>query len=142
MRLSLWMLLCFAGWTLLVLIIGIGVRRWVSVLRGEADLMSFPADVPHGCASYRRAMRAHANCLESLPVFASLVLIGAVTGLNPQGMDALAATIMGARVAQTSVHMLFAESNLTIGVRFGFFFLQLAAMIAMGLLLAHAAMHA
>ncbi len=65
MSLSPWMLLCFAGWTLLVLIIGIGVRRWAAVLRGEADLTSFPGDVPHGSASYRRAVRAHANCLES-----------------------------------------------------------------------------
>ncbi len=142
MRLSLWMLLCFAGWTLLVLIIGVGVRRWTAVLRGKSDLMSFPADVPHGSASYRRAMRAHANCLESLPVFASIVLIGAVTGLNPKGMDALAVTVMGARVAQTSVHLLFAERNLTIAVRFAFFLLQIAAMIAMGLLLAHSAAHA
>ncbi len=142
MSLSLWMVLGFAGWTILVLIIGIGVRRWASILRGEADLTSFPADVPHGCVSYRRAMRAHANCLENLPVFAAIVLVGAVTGLNPPGMDALAVTTMGARVAQTSVHMFLSERNATIAVRFAFFLLQIVAMLLMGLLLAHSATHA
>lgn len=139
MSLSLWMVLCFAGWTVLVLIVGVGVRRWTSILLGKADLTCFPGDVPHGSAPYRRAVRAHANCLETMPVFAAIVLVGAVTGLNPPGMDALAVTTMGARVAQTSVHMLFPERNATIAVRFSFFLLQIVAMVVMGVLLAHSA---
>ena len=142
MSLSLWMVLAFTGWTMLVLIVGVGVRRWTSVLRGEADLTSFPADVAHGSVPYRRAMRAHANCLENLPVFTAIVMVSAVTGLNPPGMDALAVTTMGARIAQTSVHMLLPERNATIAVRFAFFFLQIIAMSVMGLLLARSAMYA
>lgn len=141
MSLSLWMVLSFAGWTILVLIVGVGVRRWTSVLRGQADLTSFPADVPHGSVPYRRAMRAHANCLENLPVFAAIVLVGAATGLNPPGMDALAVTTMGARIAQTSVHLLLPERNATIAARFAFFFVQILAMSLMGVLLAHSAIH-
>ena len=34
MTLSLWMLLAFAGWTLLVLLIGVGVYRWSLILTG------------------------------------------------------------------------------------------------------------
>ena len=141
MSLSLWMVLGFAAWTILVLVVGVGVRRWASVLRGHADLTSFPADVPHGSVPYRRAMRAHANCLENLPVFTAIVLVGAVTRLNPPGMDALAVTTMTARIAQTSVHMLFPERNATIAVRFAFFFVQIVAMLLIGLLLGHAALH-
>jgi len=36
MTLSLWMLLAFAGWTLLVLLIGVGVYRWALIFTGRA----------------------------------------------------------------------------------------------------------
>jgi len=140
--LALWMLLGFATWTLLVMTIGVGVYRWALIFRGAAELTSFPGDVPHGSVAYRRVVRAHANCLENLPVFAVIVLVGAVTGLQPAGTDALAATTMGARVVQSLVHMLFPERNATVAVRFSFFLAQVAAMMAMLALLAHAAVHA
>lgn len=140
MSLALWMLLAFATWTLLVLAIGVGVYRWALIFRGVAELTSFPGDVPHGSVAYRRIVRAHANCVENLPVFAVIVLIGAVTGLHPAGTDALAATTMAARLAQSSVHMLFPERNATVGVRFSFFMVQVVAMLAMGALLGDAAL--
>ena len=136
------MLFGFATWTLFVMIIGIGVYRWAMILRGVAELTSFPGDVPHGSVAYRRAVRAHANCLENLPVFAVVVLVGAVTGLHPAGTDALAVTTLGARIVQSSVHMLFPEQKATVAVRFSFFLAQVAAMLLMGVLLAHAAVHA
>lgn len=139
MSLALWMLLGFAFWTLLLMVIGIGVYRWTMIFRGAAELTSFPGDVPHGSVAYRRLVRAHANCLENLPVFAVIVLVGAITGLHPAGTDALAALTMGARIVQSSVHMLFPERNATVAVRFSFFLVQAAAMLAMGALLAHAA---
>jgi len=137
--LALWMLLGFATWTLLVMTIVIGAYRWALIFRGAAELTSFPGDVPHGGVAYRRAVRAHANCLENLPVFAVIVLVGAITGLHPAGTDALAATTLGARIVQSSVHMLFPERNATVAVRFSFFLAQVVAMLAMAALLAHAA---
>jgi uncharacterized MAPEG superfamily protein len=139
MSLSLWMLLGFAGWTLLILIVGVGAPRWTLILLGRADLTSFPGDTPHGSASYRRAVRAHANCLETLPVFAAVVLVATITHLAVRPMDVLAATTMGARIVQTSVHVLFRERPRTIAVRFSFFLVQVVAIIAMGLMLAIAA---
>ena len=139
--LSLWMVLGFAAWTILVLIIGVGVRRWALVLGGQADLTNLPADVPHGRAPYRRAMRAHANCLENLSVFTAIVLVGAVTRLNPPGMDALAATTLGAHIVQTSVSLLFFERHATIAVRFAFFLVQVLTISSMGFLLARSAIH-
>jgi len=141
MSLSLWMVLGFAAWTLLVLVAGVGLRRWALILRGEAALTSFPGDTPHGSSAYRRAMRAHANCLENLPIFAAIVLVAAVAGLSPPGLPALAVTTLVARVAQTTVHMLFAECGATVAIRFGFFLVQVIAMALMGVLLALEATH-
>ena len=59
MNLSLWMLFGFACWTLLVLLVGVGVRRWLLIFSGRAALTSFPGDTAHGSPAYRRAVRAH-----------------------------------------------------------------------------------
>ena len=139
MSVSLWMLVGFAGWTLLVLLAGVGVRRWTLILGGRAELTSFPGDTPHGSAPYRRAVRAHANCLETLPVFAAIVLVATVAHLASRRMDLLAATIMGARIVQTSVHVLLPERASTVAIRFAFFFVQVLALLMMGLLLVTAA---
>jgi uncharacterized MAPEG superfamily protein len=139
MTLSLWMLLGFAAWTLAVLMIGVGVYRWRLILTGEAALTSFPADAPHGSPAYRRAMRARANCVENLPVFAAIVLTAAVAHRHTASLDQLAVAILAARVAQSSVHMALPETNRTVAVRFSFFLSQVAAMIAMLVIVARAA---
>ena len=139
MSLPLWMLLAFAGWTLLVLLAGVGVRRWLLIFAGRAALASFPGDTPHGSEAYRRAVRAHANCIENLPVFGAIVLTAAVAGLTPPHMGALAVATMVGRIVQTSIHMLLPETNATVTVRFSFFLLQVLAMMAMGILVVMAA---
>jgi uncharacterized MAPEG superfamily protein len=141
MSLSLWMLLAFAAWTLLTLLAGVGVRRWLLILQGHAALTSFPGDTVHGSPAYRRATRAHANCLESLPVFGAIVLVAAVSGLRSRGLDALAVVTVAARIAQTLVHVLLPERNATVAVRFSFFLCQLIAMIAMGVLILNHGAH-
>ena len=139
MSLPLWMLLAFAGWTLLVLLAGVGVRRWLLIFAGRAALVSFPGDTPHGSEAYRRATRAHANCIENLPIFGAIVLTAAAADLTPPHMDALAVATMAGRIVQTSIHMLLPETNATVAVRFSFFLLQVLAMIAMGSLVVMAA---
>jgi uncharacterized MAPEG superfamily protein len=141
MSLSLWMLLAFAGWTLLTLLLGVGVRRWLLILQGHAALTSFPGDAAHGCTAYRRAMRAHANCLENLPVFGAIVLVAAVSGARSPALDGLAVATMVARIGQTLVHMLLPERNATVAIRFAFFLSQLIAMIAMGAVIVTASPH-
>jgi uncharacterized MAPEG superfamily protein len=140
MNLSLWMLLSFACWTLLVLLVGVGVRRWLLIFSGQAALTSFPGDTAHGSPAYRRAVRAHANCVENLPVFAAIVLVASAAHINPPTMGALAVTVMAARIVQTTVHMLLTETNATVGVRFSFFLVQMLAMIAMAILVGRMAL--
>ena len=67
------MLMGFAAWTLLLLLTTVGAYRLSRVFLGRAGMSEFPADHVEGQDWYRRAMRAHANCLENLPVFAVLV---------------------------------------------------------------------
>ena len=55
MSLPLWMLLAFAGWTLLVLMAGVGVRRWLLIFAGRAALTSFPGDTRNTSADNRTA---------------------------------------------------------------------------------------
>jgi len=140
MTLSLWMLLAFAGWTVLILMIGVGVYRWSLIFTGRAELSSFPSDTPHGGDAYRRVVRAHANCIENLPVFAAIVLTAAVARLDPPNFGVLAAATVTARVVQSSIHMLLPVSNPMVAARFSFFLIQLMTMIAMGLLLVLAAL--
>jgi uncharacterized membrane protein YecN with MAPEG domain len=125
------MLLAFAAWTLAVLLVGVGVYRWTLIFQGKAELTSFPGDTPHGAVAYRRAVRAHANCIENLPVFAAIVLVAAVARLTPPGFGALSVAVVAARVPQTLTHTLFAESNRTIAIRFSLFTLQVLAMVGM-----------
>jgi uncharacterized MAPEG superfamily protein len=136
MNLSLWMLLGFAVWTLCVLLAGVGVRRWALIFKGQASLTSFPGDTPHGAVAYRRAVRAHANCVENLPVLGAIVLIAAAAGLHPPGFGALAAVVLTARVLQTLTHTIWPETDRTVALRFGFFFVQIISMIAMAVELA------
>lgn len=140
MTIPLWVLLAFAVWTVLVLLAGVGIHRWSQILSRKAELTDFPADRLEGPPFYRRAMRAHANCIENLPVYAALALIATVVGLNTWWLDRLALAVILGRVGQTLVHMAFTETNVTIAIRFAFFFLQLAAMLIMAVIIARAAL--
>lgn len=133
MTTPLWALLAFAIWTLVVLLIGIGVRRWSLILTGRAQLTDFPADTTHGSTAYRRAVRAHLNCVENLPVFGAIVLIAAVTQVTSPVLDTLAIVFMAARVSQTLVHVSVTETNATVLVRFISFLVQIIAMFWMAL---------
>jgi len=131
MTTALWTVIGFAAWTLFVLMVGVGVRRWCLILSRQSGLADFPGDTPHGSTAYRRATRAHANCVENLPVYAAIVLSAETARLIPQHMGALALTVIVCRIVQSSIHMLLPETNLTVGVRFSFFCAQILAMVWM-----------
>lgn len=133
MTVPLYVLLAFAVWTLAVLMAGVGIRRWTLILSGRAQLTDFSADQPHGGAAYRRAVRAHANCVENLPVYAAIVLVAFAGHADTLRLDALAVAFMAARVCQTLVHTLFAETNGTVMIRFLFFFTQIVCMVWMAI---------
>ncbi|VVC75458.1 hypothetical protein AQUSIP_07480 [Aquicella siphonis] len=126
-----WTLLGFAVWTLLVLISTIGITRWYLILCGQNQPREFRADEPHGSPRYRRAMRAHVNCVENLPVYGSIIFIITLLKLDNALLDVLAVTFMTARICQTITHVAFTDTNRMVLIRFAFFFTQLIIMFWM-----------
>ena len=129
-------LLTFAVWTYLLLLSTIGWYRWSRILTGKAPISSFKAVNPQGSDWYLRAMRAHANCVENLPVFAAVVFAIHAADIATSAIDTLAVVVPIARVGQTLVHVVFPETNTSVSIRFVFFFAQIVCILAMvGLLL-------
>ena len=126
MTVPVWMLLGFATWTLLLLLFTIGVYRWSRIFTGRVAIRDFPADASGGDEWYRRATRAHANCIENLPVFGAVVFALHVGNVAGALVDALAVTVLIARVLQSAVHVCFVHTNTVASVRFTFYFVQFA----------------
>lgn len=63
-----------------------------------------------------RLARARANCYESFPVIAGLLLLALATGQS-EVADSLALWVLAARVAQSSTHLI-STSNLAVNIRF------------------------
>lgn len=132
MTIPAWTLLGFAAWTLLVLSLTIGVYRWSRILTGRVQFRDFRADAVEGTDFYKRSMRAHANCLENLPVYGAIVLAAHVANVDDGTLDALAVCLLAARVVHTMIHLSFVQTNVVGHVRFTFYSIQLVCMVWMG----------
>src|SRR5262245_2634587 len=124
-------LLAFAGWTLATLLVPIGWYRWSRIFAGTAGINEFEADAGRATGWYQRAHRAHANCLENLPLYTALVVAIMVSGAAHPALDALALAMLGARLGQTLTHIAFSPTRLAVSVRFALFFIQIVCMAAM-----------
>ena len=131
MTVPVWMLLGFAAWTILLLLGTVGVYRWSRILTRQGAIRDFRADHIEGRDWYRRAMRAHANCVENLPVFGAIVFALYVSGVNSLTANLVAVVILVARVLQSLVHVCFVETNTAVAVRFTFFFVQIAGFFSL-----------
>jgi uncharacterized MAPEG superfamily protein len=127
-------LLGFAAWTLLTLIGSIGVYRWSLILSGRASIAEWRADIPQGSDWYRRAMRAHMNCIENLPIYVAVVVALVSTGLQSPVVDRLAIAILPARVCQTLIHILLPLGTIANSLRFALYCAQAACIIAIGII--------
>ncbi|MGB5265177.1 MAG: MAPEG family protein, partial [Polyangiales bacterium] len=87
MSIPVWVLLAFAVWSMLVLIFTIGTYRWGLIFAGRVQVREFRADQIEGSDRYRRAMRAHLNCLENLPIYGAIVLVIVVSGARSPVLD-------------------------------------------------------
>ncbi len=139
MTIPLWVLLGYAAWTLLTLLTTIGVYRWSHILTGRTAIAEWRADEVQGTEWYRRAIRAHQNCLENLPVYTAVVVVLVATRITSPILDGLAITILIARVCQTLIHLSVEQTNVVASLRFAFFPLQLICMVGMGSLITAAA---
>jgi uncharacterized MAPEG superfamily protein len=131
MTVPMWMLLGFAAWTVLLLISTIGVYRWSRILTARVPMGDFRADQVEGEDWYRRSMRAHANCIENLPVFGAIVLALYVSGVGGSTVNYLSISILVARVIQSLIHVCLVQTNTVVAVRFTFFSVQLVSFLAL-----------
>jgi len=125
MTTPIWMLLAFAAWTVLLLVSTIGAYRWGLILTGKAPINSFRADQVEGADWYRRSMRAHANCVENLPVFGAIVFALYASQLSGAAISYLSVAVLIARVAQSLVHVCFQQTQTVAAIRFTLFFAQI-----------------
>jgi len=134
-----WMLLGFAAWTILLLTFTIGVYRWSLILAGRAPINGFAADAPEGADWYKRAMRAHANCVENLPVFAAIAFAVYASGAGGPVIDLASIAVLIARVMQSLVHICLTQTSSVVAVRFTFLLVQLACFFALIVVIARQA---
>jgi uncharacterized MAPEG superfamily protein len=75
----------------------------------------------------RRLTRAHANCVENIPLFIGVLLFAMATD-NTAITDTTACWLLYARIAQSIVHLLSISTPM-IMVRFAFYLVQVALII-------------
>ncbi|MFO1288428.1 MAG: MAPEG family protein [Rubrivivax sp.] len=110
------------AWTLLLLV-AMEVLRVAWVARGRVAPNEFRPDNANLSPFMQRLARAHANCIEGLPLFGGLLLLALATqrtGIT----DALAPWLLGARVLQSSVHIA-STSVPAVNIRFAAFCVQM-----------------
>jgi uncharacterized MAPEG superfamily protein len=71
----------------------------------------------------QRLARAHANCIEGLPIFGGLMLLAVVAGRSSI-TDPLAYVFLSARILQSVIH-LSSLSALAVTLRFSVFAVQM-----------------
>ena len=130
-----WSVVGFAVWTLLLLISTVGVHRWSRILTGRAQMRDFRADQVEGPDGYQRAMRAHANCVENLPVFAVLIVAHHIAGTLTSAVTAMSVAVLVARIAQSLIHVGFPQTNRMVLARFTCFSVQLGCFFGLAVAL-------
>lgn len=116
-------LLGLAAWMLVLLFVMVN-QRGLLVLSGKMRVNAFAPDgsnTPQGFG--RRLVRAHANCVENLPLLFALLLYSLATG-NTTITDGLAPLLLAARVFQSVMHLI-STAPLFVWLRFAGFLVQL-----------------
>lgn len=113
----------FITWALLLLVL-MEIIRTQLVLRRKVPANGFTPDNGALSPFMQRLARAHANCVESLPVFGGLLLVAIATNRTPI-TDSLAYLFLASRVFQSVVH-LASLTPTAVTIRFTAFAAQMA----------------
>jgi len=113
----------FVAWSLFLLVL-MEVIRSKLVVTKAIPANGFNPDNSNLSPFMQRLARAHANCVEGLPIFGGLLLIAAVTGRSAV-TDPLAYVFLAARILQSVIH-LSSLSALAVTLRFSAFAVQMA----------------
>ena len=112
----------FIAWTLLLLVLMESIRSKL-VLSKAVPANAFNPENSNLSPFMQRLARAHANCLEGLPIFGGLLVVAALSG-NTAVTDPLAFVFLGARILQTLIH-LTSLSSAAVSLRFLMFSIQM-----------------
>ncbi len=112
----------FVAWTLFLLVLMEVIRSWL-VATKVVPANGFNPDNSNLSPFMQRLARAHANCLEGLPIFGGLMLIAVVAG-KAAVTDPLAFALLAARIVQSLIH-LSSLSAMAVSLRFTAFAVQL-----------------
>lgn len=115
-------LLSLVSWYVL-LVMSLGAYRTALVFGGKRAANSFSATGDDVDGFGQRLTRAHANMFENLPAMAAVMLY-AIAADKIAITDGLAYALVGARVAQSLVHIM-STANIVVLIRFGFFLVQI-----------------
>ena len=118
---SLLALLGFIAWTLLLLVL-MEVLRSRLVVTGRVPANGFDPGNSRLSPFMQRLARAHANCLEGLPIFGGLLLLAVVAGRSSV-TDPLALVLLAARLLQSVIHLI-STSPRAVSLRFTAFAVQ------------------
>ena len=113
----------FIAWALLLLVL-MEIIRTALVANGKVAANGFTPDNAGLSPFMQRLARAHANCLEGLPIFGGLLLVALVTG-HTSITDPLAFWFLGARLFQSLVHLASVSAQ-AVSIRFTAFAVQMA----------------
>jgi len=113
----------FIAWALLLLVL-MEIIRTALVASGKVAANGFAPDNAGLSPFMQRLARAHANCLEGLPIFGGLPLVALVTG-HTSITDPLAYWFLGARLFQSLVHLVSVSAQ-AVSIRFTAFAVQMA----------------
>lgn len=118
---------------------GVATHRWGLLLSNQAKFADFAGGPVEGTDFYARATRAHANCLEDLPIYGAFALTAAVAGIDTPRLGQLAIAILIAHVYQSVLHMALPIVDTTVPIRGLLFSVQLIAFLWMAIIIAIAA---
>lgn len=119
---SVWVLTLLITWALALLVL-MEVLRARLVMLGRVESTAFRPDHASLSPFMQRLARAHANCIEGLPIFGGLLIVALVTGRS-ELTDGLAWWLLAARLVQSSIH-LASTSLWAVNARFMAFVVQL-----------------
>lgn len=112
----------FVAWTLALLVLMEAIRSRM-VATGAVPANGFVPDNANLGPFMQRLARAHANCLEGLPIFGGLMVIAALAGRTAV-TDPLAYVLLAARLLQSVIH-LASSSPRAVTMRFLAFAVQM-----------------
>jgi len=112
----------FISWTLGLLILMEVIRTYL-VISGKVAANGFTPDNAALSPFMQRLARAHANCIEGLPIFGGLLGV-AILISKTDVTDPLASTLLAARIVQSIIHLV-STSQVAVSLRFTAFTVQM-----------------